>query len=74
MIVAAPFEVAGAIDLRALKPGEGVESVDGFCRGLNGLDELADISSQLLNRKFPTLGQIRVSCFLNNKFINRWVL
>ena len=74
MIVAAPFEVAGAIDLRALKPGEGVESVDGFCRGLNGLDELADISSQLLNRKFPTLGPIRVSCFLNNKFINRWVL
>ena len=74
MIVAAPFEGAGAIDLRALKPGEGVESVDGFCRGLNGLDELADISSQLLNRKFPTLGPIRVSCFLNNKFINRWVL
>ena len=54
--------------------GEGVESVDGFCRGLNGLDELADISSQLLNRKFPMLGPIRVSCFLNNKFINRWVL
>ena len=74
MIVAAPFKVAGAIDLCALKPGEGVESVDGFCRGLNGLDELADISSQLLNRKFPTLGPIRVSCFLNNKFINRWVL
>ena len=52
---------------RALKPGEGVESVDGFCRGLNGLDELADISSQLLNRKFPTLGPIRVSCFVNKK-------
>ena len=55
---------------RALKPGEGVESVDGFCRGLNGLDELGDISSQLLNRKFPTLGPIRVSCL----FINRWEL
>ena len=53
--------------LRALKPGEGIESVDGFCRGLNGLDELADISSQLLNRKFPTLGPIRVSCFVNKK-------
>ena len=41
--------------------------MDGFCRGLNGLDELADISSQLLNRKFPTLGPIRVSCFVNKK-------
>ena len=71
MIVAAPFEVAGAIDLRALKPGEGVESVDGFCQGLNALDELADISSQLLNRKYPRLGPIRVSCKpKHKKFIN----
>ena len=65
LIVAAPFEVVGATD--ALKPGEGIESVDGFCWGLNGLDELGDISSQLLNRKFPTLGPIRVSCFVNKK-------
>ena len=73
MIVAAPFEVAGAIDLRALKPGEGVESVDGFCQGLNALDELADISSQLLNRKYPRLGPIRVSCKpKHKKFINSW--
>ena len=71
MIVAAPFEVAGAIDLRALKPGEGVESVDGFCQGLNALDELADISSQLLNRKYPRLGPIWVSCKpKHKKFIN----
>ena len=60
-------EVDGALGLRGLKPGEGIESVDGFCRGLNALDELADISSQLLNRKFPRLGPIRVSCFVNIK-------
>ena len=60
-------EVDGAPGLRGLKPGEGIESVDGFCRGLNALDELADISSQLLNRKFPRLGPIRVSCFVNIK-------
>ena len=59
-------EVDGAPG-RGLKPGEGIESVDGFCRGLNALDELADISSQLLNRKFPRLGPIRVSCFVNIK-------
>ena len=59
--------VDGAPGLRGLKPGEGIESVDGFCRGLNALDELADISSQLLNRKYPRLGPIRVSCFVNIK-------
>ena len=54
---------AGFTSLRGLKPGEGLESVDGFCRGLNALDEFADISSQLLNRKYPRLGPIRVSCW-----------
>ena len=61
MIGAATAEVG----LR-LKPGEGIESVDGFCRGLNGLDEFGDISSQLLNWKYPTLGPIRVSCLFVN--------
>ena len=57
----------GSTGLLALKPGEGIESVDGFCRGLNALDELADISSQVLNRKYPRLGPIRVSCKLKHK-------
>ena len=73
----APFEVGGASGLR-LKPGEGIESVDGFCRGFNGLDEFSDIASQLLNRKYPKLGPIRVSCLFVNLgikvFINRWEL
>ena len=59
-----PFEVVGAPNFQALKPGEGIESVDGFCGGLNALDELSDIASQILNRKFPKLGPIRVSCEL----------
>ena len=61
-MIAAPFEVDGAPGLQALKPGEGVESVDGFCRGLNALDEFSDMASQILNKKFPKLGPIRVSC------------
>ena len=42
---------AGSVGLHALRPGEGIESVEGFCRGVNALDELADIASQLLNQK-----------------------
>ena len=60
--MAALPEAAGATGLKAIKPGEGIESVEGFCRGLNALDEFSDISSQLLNRKYPRLGPIRVSC------------
>ena len=48
--------------LRALKPGEGIEAVRGFCQGLNALDEFSDVESQLLNRKYPHLGPFRVSC------------
>ena len=61
-MIAAPFEVDGALGIHALKPGEGVESVEGFCRGYNALDEFSDMASQILNRKFPNLGPIRVSC------------
>ena len=44
-----------------LKPGEGIEAVQGFCKGLNALDELSDVASQLLSRKFPHVGPLRVS-------------
>ena len=46
----------GSTEFRGLKPGEGIESVEGFCKGFNALDELSDISSQLLNWKYPQLG------------------
>ena len=48
--------------LRALKPGEGIEAVQGFCQGVNALDEFADVASQLMMRKYSYLGPFRVSC------------
>ena len=65
MAVALPDVVGATTGLKALKPGEGIESVEGFCRGFNALDEFSDIASQMLNRKYPHLGPIRVSCFVN---------
>ena len=61
MVAGATAEV-GPTGLRALKPGEGLETVQGFCQGLNALDEFSDVASQLLNRKYPHLGPFRVSC------------
>ena len=52
----------GSTGLRALKPGEGIQAVQGFCRGLNALDEFSDVATQLLNKKYPYLGPFRVSC------------
>ena len=60
MVVGATAEV-GFTGLHALKPGEGIEAVQGFCKGLNALDEFSDVASQLLNRKYPHLGPFRVS-------------
>ena len=60
LLVGASAEVGTG--LHALKPGEGIEAVQGFCRGLNALDEFGDVASQLLNRKYPHLGPFRVSC------------
>ena len=60
----------GPTGLRFLKPGEGIESVPGFCQGLNGLDEFSDIATQLMNLKYPQLGPFRVSCWSDNKGLN----
>ena len=43
-------------------PQYGLESVDGVCEGWGELDQLADITSQVLNAKYPYMGSIRVSC------------
>ena len=51
----------GPTGLHALKPGEGIQAVRGFCQGLNALDEFADVASQLMNLKYPHLGPFRVS-------------
>ena len=43
------------------QPQYGLESIDGFCEGWGELDQLGDISSQVLNAKYPYMGPIRVS-------------
>ena len=45
----------------------GIKTVDNVCAGVGDLDQLADITSQLMAKKFPKMGSIRVSCLLNNK-------
>ena len=46
----------------ARQPQYGLESVDGVCEGWGELDQLADITSQVLSAKYPYMGPIRVSC------------
>ena len=43
-------------------PQYGLDSIDGFCEGWGDLDQLADITSQVLNAKYPYMGSVRVSC------------
>ena len=43
------------------QPQYGIGSVDAFCEGWGELDQLADITSQALNAKYPYMGPIRVS-------------
>ena len=40
----------------------GIETVDNVCAGIGDLDQLADITSELMSKKFPELAPIRVSC------------
>ena len=54
-----------------LKPGEGIEAVQGFCRGLNALDEFSDVASQLLSQKYPHLGPLRVSFNVSFEWVER---
>ena len=69
MVGASAYDIRASTGLR-LKPGEGLESVSGFCQGLNGLDEFSDIATQMMNRKYPQLGPFRVSCWPDNEGLN----
>ena len=40
----------------------GIETVDNVCAGVGDLDQLGDITSQLMSRRYPEMGSIRVSC------------
>ena len=39
----------------------GIETVDNVCAGVGDLDQLGDITSQLMSRRYPEMGSIRVS-------------
>ena len=43
------------------QPQYGLESIEGFCEGWGELDQLSDISTQILNAKYPGMGSLRVS-------------
>ena len=43
------------------QPQYGLDSIDGYCEGWGELDQLADITSQVLNAKYPYMGPMRVS-------------
>ena len=70
MVGANAYDTRFSTGLRDLKPGEGLESVSGFCQGLNGLDEFSDIATQMMNLKYPQLGPFRVSCWPDNEGLN----
>ena len=40
----------------------GIETVDNVCAGIGDLDQLADITSELMSKRFPEMAPIRVSC------------
>ena len=48
--------------VEASKASYGIDTVDNVCAGVGELDQLADITSQLMSSRFPGMGSIRVSC------------
>ena len=49
------------IEAKTRLPQYGLDSIEGFCEGWGELDQLGDISSQMLNTKYPYMGSMRVS-------------
>lgn len=47
----------------ARRPEYGLATVDEFCQGYGELDQLGDVASQMMSKKFPKLGSTRVSKF-----------
>ena len=44
-----------------VRPQYGLSSVEGFCQGWGELDQLGDITTEVLNQKYPNAGYLRVS-------------
>jgi len=45
----------------------GIETVDNVCAGVGELDQLADITTQLMLKRFPEMGSVRVSCTIKQQ-------
>ena len=49
-------------------PQYGLDSIEGFCEGWGELDQLSDITSQLLNAKYPYMGSMRAQVWVQDHF------
>ena len=49
-------------------PQYGLDSVEGFCEGWGELDQLSDITSQVLNSKYPYMGSMRAQVWNQDHF------
>ena len=49
-------------------PQYGLDSIEGFCEGWGELDQLSDITSQLLNAKYPYMGSMRAQVWMQDHF------
>ena len=49
-------------------PQYGLDSVEGFCEGWGELDQLSDITSQVLNSKYPYMGSMRAQVWMQDHF------
>ena len=49
-------------------PQYGLDSIEGFCEGWGELDQLADITSQALNNKYPYMGSMRAQVWVQDHF------
>ena len=49
-------------------PQYGLDSIEGFCEGWGELDQLSDITSQVLNIKYPYMGSMRAQVWVQDHF------
>ena len=62
LLIVLGLSIRGVEAREASTYGYGIETVDNVCAGVGELDQLADITSQLMSRRFSGMGSIRVSC------------
>ena len=62
LLIVLGLSIRGVEAREASTYGYGIETVDNVCAGIGDLDQLADITSELMSKRFPELAPIRVSC------------